>query len=56
MKKGKLFFCLLMVVLLGGMWLSPGVAKAQTIELTFNHLITRPSTFATSMCLNPGSR
>ena len=39
MKKGKLFLSLLMAVLLGGMWIAPGMAKAQTIELTFNHLV-----------------
>ena len=39
MKKGKLFLCLFMAVLLGGMWIAPSVVKAQTIELTFNHLI-----------------
>jgi TRAP-type transport system periplasmic protein len=39
MKKGKLFLCLFMVAVLSGVWLSPGPASAQTIELSLSLMI-----------------
>ena len=41
MKKGKLFLCLFMVAVFGGIWLSSGLASAQTIELSLS-LMTPP--------------
>src|SRR4030042_3917862 len=41
MKKSKLFFCLFMVAVLSGVWLSPRLASAQTIELSLS-LMTPP--------------